>query len=151
MKKNIFPPTSQRVFLKTDPLTNSQIRNQTLKSLNIFKNCDAAQISDRIRILSGEWDTERFLGVNASLLILVTSYLGIKLSRAWFLVTGTVAVFMLWHDLIGWCPPLALIRRWGIRTAEEISSEKTALKMMRGDFKGDNVTPEDALAMAEKQ
>lgn len=151
MKRNIFPPTSQRVFLKTDPLTNSQIRNQTLKNLNIFKKCEGAEISDRIRILSQEWDTERVLGVNASMLILVTSYLGIKLSRVWFLMTGTVAVFMLWHDLVGWCPPLPLIRKWGVRTAEEIHSERTALKIMRGDFQGENISPEDALTMAEKQ
>lgn len=151
MKKNIFPPTSQRVFLKTDPLTNAEIRNQTIRNLNIFKNTDATQISDRIRVLNQEWDTERFLGVNASLFILLSSYLGIKLSRIWFLLTGATAVFMLWHDLLGWCPVLSIIRSWGIRTAEEIYSEKTALKVMRGDFNTENITVADALNMAEKQ
>ncbi len=151
MKKNIFPPTSQRVFLRTDPLTNAEIRNQTIRNLNIFKNCNETEVSERIRILNQEWDTERVLEVNASLLILLSSYLGIKLSRIWFLLTGTVAVFMLWHAFWGWCPPLPIVRKWGVRTAEEIYSEKTTLKMMRGDFATEHSSVVDALNMAEKQ
>lgn len=150
-KNNIFPPTSQRVFLKTDPLTNAEIRNQTIRNLNIFKNCDETQIGERIQRLSQEWDTERVLEVNASLLILLSSYMGIKMSRAWFLLTGTVASFMLWHAFIGWCPPLPFIRKWGVRTADEIGAEKVALKIMRGDFKEEHTSVEDALNKAEKQ
>lgn len=150
-KNNIFPPTSQRVFLKTDPLTNADIRNQTIRNLNIFKNCEENEITERIRRLNQEWDTERVLEVNASLLILLSSYMGIKMSRFWFLMTGTVAALMLSHAFYGWCPPLPIIRKWGVRTSEEISAEKTALKIMRGDFKEDYTSVEDALAKAEKQ
>lgn len=149
--KNILPPTSQRVFLRTDPLTNAEIRNNTIRNLNIFKNCDEAEISDRIRMLNLEWDIERILEVNASLLIIISSYLGIKMSRLWFLITGAVAIFMLQHAIWGWCPPLPFIRKWGVRTAEEIDAEKTALKAMRGDFDGDHSSAENALNMAEKQ
>ena len=149
--KNVLPPTSQRVFMRTDPSTNAEIRNQTLRNLNIFKNCSETEISDRIRMLNLEWDTERVLEVNASLMVMISSYLGIKMSRIWFLVTGAVAVFMLQHAIWGWCPPLPFIRKWGIRTAEEIDAEKMALKTMRGDFNGDHTTAENALNMAEKQ
>lgn len=149
-KKNILPPTSKRVFLRTDPSINEEIRNQTIRDLNMLKKCDANEISDRIRSLELEWDTERVLGVSASLLILLSSYLGVKTSRIWFLLTGTVAVFMLWHSVLGWCPPLPMIRKWGVRTAEEISAEKTALKIMRGDFSGDAPSASDALNIAEK-
>ncbi len=39
------------------------------------------------------------------------------------------------HDALqGWCPPLPLLRRLGLRTAEEISQERNALKALRGDF-----------------
>jgi hypothetical protein len=34
----------------------------------------------------------------------------------------------------GWCPPLPIIRKLGIRTPEEISNEKVAIKYLRGDF-----------------
>lgn len=150
-RKNILPPTAQRVFLRTDPNINADIRNQTLKSLNVFKKCDASEITDRLQILSQEWDTERVLEVNASMLILLSSYLGIKSSRFWFILTGTVAVFMLQHALQGWCPPLPFIRKWGVRTMEEINAEKTALKVMRGDFAGECPNAEDALSKAEQQ
>ncbi len=150
-RKNLFPPTSKRVFLRTDPKINAEIRNQTIRSLNIFKNADETDFTDRITVLGQEWDTERVLEVNASMLILLSSYLGIKMSRFWFLLTGSVAGFMLWHALQGWCPPLPFIRKWGVRTSDEINAEKTALKAMRGDFKGENPNAEDALSMAEKQ
>jgi hypothetical protein len=150
-KSNILPPTAQKVFLRTDPAINAEIKNQTIRNLNIFKNCNEADISERIRKLDLEWDTERLLEVNASLLMLVSSYLGVKTSRIWFLLTGAVGVFMLQHALQGWCPPLPLIRKWGVRTADEINSEKTALKAMRGDFNGEFATVADALVAAEKQ
>jgi len=150
-RKNILPPTSQKVCLRTDPKINADIRNQTLKSLNIFKKCSEPEITERIGQLSQEWDTERMMEVNASLLILLSSYLGIKTSRIWFLITGTVSVFMLQHALTGWCPSLSWIRKWGVRTADEIYTERTALKIMRNDFAGENPNAEDALVKAEKQ
>lgn len=150
-KNNIFPPTAQRVFMRTDPLINAEIRNQTLRNLNIFKNGNEMDISDRIKKLNEEWDTERVLEVNASLLILLSSYLGIRTSRIWFLLTGTVAVFMLQHAFFGWCPPLPIVRKWGVRTEDEIHGEKTALKFMRGDFKEESTSVEDALTKAEMQ
>lgn len=150
-KNNIFPPTAQRVFMRTDPLINAEIRNQTLRNLNIFKNGNETDISDRIKKLNEEWDTERVLEVNASLLILLSSYLGIRTSRIWFLLTATVAVFMLQHAFFGWCPPLPIVRKWGVRTEDEIHGEKTALKFMRGDFKEESTSAENALTKAEMQ
>jgi len=150
-KKNIFPPTSQRVLLRSDPQANAEIRSQTIKNLNIFKNCDSVEMADRIQILNQEWDTERLLEVNASLLIVLSSYLGVRTSRIWFLLTGTVSVFMLWHAFLGWCPLLPVIRKLGVRTEAEIGAEKTALKYMRGDFKDQFTNVEDALAKAELQ
>lgn len=35
------------------------------------------------------------------------------------------------HSLQGWCPPLPIIRRMGIRTAEEITKEKDALRKLK--------------------
>lgn len=150
-RKCILPPTCQKVVMKTDPKINEDIRNQTLSSLNIFKNCNEQEITQRISQLNQEWDTERVLEVNASLLLILSSYMGVRMSRAWFLVTGAVAGFMIQHALQGWCPILPLVRKWGVRTADEIYAEKTALKIIRGDFNGDSPNAEDALAKAEKQ
>ena len=59
--KNLFPPTLQRVFLRTDPNVNKKSRNTPL--LNIYKTCDPQDITDRIRKLDQEWDTERTLSI----------------------------------------------------------------------------------------
>ena len=42
--------------------------------------------------------------------------------------------FLLQHALQGWCPPLPLFRRLGVRTAREIARERYALQALRGDF-----------------
>lgn len=148
---NMFPPTAKRVSMRTDPKMNAEIRNQTIKNLNIFKNCGEAEITERIGRLDQEWDTERVMAVDAALLIFLSSYLGIKMSRIWFLLTGATAVFMLQHAFCGWCPMLPLLRKWGVRTADEIQNEKTALKLMRGDYSAGFTTAEEALTLAEKQ
>lgn len=38
------------------------------------------------------------------------------------------------HAFQGWCPPVNLFRRLGVRTQREIDEERYALKLMLGDF-----------------
>lgn len=116
-----------------------------------MKSCNEAEITERIRNLNSEWDTERTLEVMAALFILLSSYLGARTSRFWFLVTGTTGLFVLMHALQGWCPPLPVIRKWGIRTEDEINAEKMALKLLRGDFMEEGSTVADLLNAVEKQ
>lgn len=149
--RRILPPTTQRVFLRTDPLFNADIRSQTIRNLRLYKNCEMDEITERIRGLNLEWDTERVLEVNAAIFIILGSYLGIKTSRCWFFLTGMVGVFLLQHALQGWCPALPFIRKWGIRTEGEISDEKMALKVIRKDFTKEFTTMEGLLDTVEKQ
>ncbi len=137
--------------MKTNPTMNADIRNQTLRNLNIFKNCNEAELTERIKKLGEEWDTERVLGVNSALLLFISTYLGVRTGRIWFLVTGALGAFLLTHALFGWCPFLPLIRKWGVRTEQEIMAEKIALKAMRGDFMENASGTADYLNMAEKQ
>ena len=44
------------------------------------------------------------------------------------------AGFLLQHAVQGWCRPVPIFRRLGIRTASEIDAERYALRMIRGDF-----------------
>lgn len=148
---NVFPPTSQKVFLSTDPVANAEIKKQTIKNLNIYKNCSAEELTDRIRQLGQEWDTERVLEVNASVLLILISLFSVRILRLGFLLTGAIGIFMLQHALYGWCPPLPFARKWGIRTAEEIAGERTVLKVMRGDFSEGELSVEELLQMAERQ
>lgn len=149
--RQLLPPTAQRVFLRTDPLCNAEIRNQTIRNLRFYKNCDKDEITERIRALNLEWDTERVLEVNAALLTILSSYLGIKTSKFWIFLTGVVGIFLLQHALHGWCPPLPFIRKWGVRTESEINDEKTALKVLRRDFAKEFTTVEELLENVEKK
>jgi hypothetical protein len=91
-------------------------------------------ISERIRELEREWDIERWLETNASSLALIGLLLGLTRSRKYLLLSGTVLSFLLMHAVQGWCPPVPLLRKIGIRTRSEIDREKFALKVLRGDF-----------------
>lgn len=90
--------------------------------------------------------------VKAAMLIIMTTYLGMKHCKAWFFLSSVISMFLLSHALQGWCPPVPLLRKLGVRTSEEIYNEKTALKMLRGDFDINNKNEaEEILKAAEKQ
>lgn len=150
MIKDIFPPTSERVALNSSDVANASIRAETLMCLNIFKNCNENMLTEKIRRLSREWDIERVLETNAAALILLSSIKGFKKSKC-FLVTGAVSFFLLQHALQGWCPPLPILRKLGVRTSEEIYNEKTVLKILRGDFTQPSDNVEELLMNAERQ
>ena len=91
-------------------------------------------ISKRIHQLEREWDIERWIETNASSLALTGLVLGLTKSRKYLVLTGTVLSFLLMHAIQGWCPPVPLLRKMGVRTRSEIDREKFALKVLRGDF-----------------
>jgi hypothetical protein len=105
-----------------------------LNRLRQYENADRTAISARIHELEQEWDIERVLEANAASIALIGLTLGATANRRWFVLPAVVAGFLLQHALQGWCPPLPVFRRLGVRTAREIHEEIVALKVMRGDF-----------------
>ena len=95
-----------------------------------------AEISARIDALDREWDIERYLEVIAPSFALSGVTLGTLGSRKWLLLPAVVLGFLVQHAIQGWCPPLAVLRRMGVRTRREIEEERYALKALRGDFSG---------------
>lgn len=91
-------------------------------------------ITARVQELESESDIERVLAANASTLALLGVLGGLFINRRFFLVPLVVLSFLLQHAIQGWCPPLPLFRRLGIRTRQEIDAERYALKALRGDF-----------------
>lgn len=151
MKKNLLPPTTKRVSLHTCNQVNQAIRDKTLCCINTYKDSEDVILSQKIEKLNYEWDTERFLEADAGSLVLLSSIKGYKKKKCcWFLLTGTVGFFLLQHALQGWCPSIPVIRRFGVRTAEEINQEKTVFKMLRGDFLQKSNEADAMLTMAEK-
>jgi hypothetical protein len=90
-------------------------------------------VGNRLDELDLEWDIERLLETNAAAFSLLGLTLG-SVHRRWLLLPGLAAGFLLQHAVQGWCPPVPLFRRLGIRTAREINHERFALKALRGDF-----------------
>lgn len=57
------------------------------------------------------------------------------MDRRFALIPLVVGSFLLQHAVQGWCPPLPVFRRMGVRTQTEIDEERAALKALRGDFR----------------
>jgi hypothetical protein len=136
MQKYILPATSERVRMHTKENINCEISNSTNENINFYMNRGKDQISSRIERLDHEWDIERVLETNAAIATFSTILLGLRTKeKKWFILSGFISVFLLQHALQGWCPPLPIFRRIGIRTSTEIDEEKFYLKYFRGDLK----------------
>ena len=146
-EKGKLPPTAHRVAWNTSGKTNAEIRRKAMR--HVEKAIAEGDLDGAIRRLDREWDTERVLETNAACLLLLSLGLGVTRDRRWLWLTGGVAAFLLQHALQGWCPPLPLIRTLGVRTAEEISAERIALKSLRGDFTNLVQDPECVIRTAE--
>ncbi|GAA4442679.1 hypothetical protein GCM10023188_42660 [Pontibacter saemangeumensis] len=126
-----------RVRRSSTDEANQEVDQQTLKSIRHYEDADPETIAHRLRELDREWDIERVLEVNASTLALSGLVLGVLKDKRWFLLPGVVTTFLLQHGLQGWCPPLPVLRKFGIRTRREVDEERYALKALRGDFDKD--------------
>ncbi|MCI1960161.1 MAG: DUF2892 domain-containing protein [Clostridia bacterium] len=152
MIKKIFPPTTKKEAFYTCSKFNKKIRDDTINCINKYKDCDELTISEKLNNLNYEWDTERVLETNAATVVFLSSVLGLcKRRYCCFLLTGIIGICLLNHALFGWCPPLPIIRKMGVRTAEEINNEKTVFKLIRGDFSQDTKNAAKLLNIAEKQ
>lgn len=95
-----------------------------------------AALARRLEQLDAEWDMERVLETNASALALGGLLLGMFVNRKFLVIPCLVLPFLLQHATQGWCPPVPMFRRRGVRTRKEIDTEKFAVKALRGDFAG---------------
>jgi len=130
---NFIPPSAQRVPKHTHHRVQERIRRTTVE--NIARSLSSPQsVDDRLAELDREWDVERTLELNASLLALSGVLLGKMVDRRWLYLSIGVTVFLAQHALQGWCPPLPVLRRLGFRTRKEIEQERNVLKTIRGDF-----------------
>jgi hypothetical protein len=127
------PATTGRVRRSTSEAVNRRIQDQIERDVAFYAE-HPERIARRLDDLDREWDTERTLEANAATIALGGTVLGILGDRRFLALPALVTGFLLQHALQGWCPPLPVIRRLGVRTAEEINRERTALKALRGDF-----------------
>lgn len=129
----MIPKTTSRVAHNTAEHVNERIRRQTEGNIARAAIAGPEAINRRLEELDREWDIERTLEANASGVALVGLGLGAFVDRRWFILPAVVAGFLLQHAIQGWCPPVPLFRRLGVRTQTEIEDERHALKALRGD------------------
>lgn len=123
-----FPtPSIDRVTGATHPEVNAHIEQAMRSRVRRIRREGALAIERRLAELDREWDIERCLETGASSLVLLGTWLGLTHNRRWFALPLGVAGFLLQHALQGWCPPLPVFRRLGVRTADEINRERALL------------------------
>jgi hypothetical protein len=144
---SFLPATATRVESSTCPTVNEAIYEAMVERVGRIAVEGTAAIDQRLWELDHEWDTERALETGAASISLTTLALAATVDRRWAGVTAAVAGFLLLHALQGWCPPLLLIRRLGVRTEHEINVERLALRLLRNDFR-DNRTANAAVSIA---
>ena len=124
----MIPGTAERVPLSTAQDVNDQIREQTNANIRHYTQAPGETIQRRLEQLDQEWDVERTLEANAATVVLVGMGLGAFVNRRFFAIPALVGGFLLQHAVQGWCPPLPILRRRGVRTVWEIERERSALK-----------------------
>jgi hypothetical protein len=125
-----------RVRANTAPEINQSIDKKIEENVRYYSGQPREKLARRIRELDEEWDIERLLEAMASSLSLTGIMLGATIDRRWFLLPTVILPLLLLHAIQGWCPPVLLLRRLGVRTREEIDRERYALKALAGDFAG---------------
>lgn len=132
----MLPSTTCRVAVNTDERVNQKIRCQTKAMVACCTAGGPEAIDRRLEELDREWDIERCLESMAPSITLFG--LGMSLiseKKKWLTLPLLVQSFFLQHALQGWCPPLPVLRRLGVRTSSEIDEERNALKALRGDYR----------------
>jgi hypothetical protein len=125
---------ADRVRANSAEEINRQIDRAIDRRVQQYESRSPAEITRRIDKLDREWDMERLLETNASALAFTGLVLGVAHNKKWLVLPGIVLPFLFQHAVQGWCPPVPIFRRLGVRTRQEIDREKYALKVLRGDF-----------------
>jgi hypothetical protein len=128
----IVPETEARVEWNTVEEIDRRIRRE-LEARVCYYAQRPQEIDGRLEELDQEWDLERLLQTNVGIFSLAGLALGVMRGR-WYLLSAVAATFLIQQAVEGWCPPVPVFRRLGIRTTGEIDHERYALKALRGDF-----------------
>lgn len=129
----MLPSTVDRVPLQTADEINQQIQQQTKANAALAIAGGRGAIEQRLEALDREWDIERLLETNAGTAVVVGCVLGVTVDKRWFALPAIVGAFLVQHALQGWCPPLPVFRRLGVRTAAEIEAERKLLRDALGE------------------
>lgn len=126
----MLPATAERVQTHTSDHVQRCIERRAEERVARYRSASPARIRERLRALDREWDVERTLQTNFAVVSLAGLTLGKLVDRRWYLLPAVASGFMLQHALQGWCPPLPVMRRLGVRTIKEIHEERRRLEQL---------------------
>jgi hypothetical protein len=135
MNNVMHAPVHDRVRASTRPLVNERLDTEAqLRLRDAAASASSDELAKRITQLDYEWDFDRTLETEASVMGLLGLTLGAAVDRRLLVVPACVAAMLLLHATHGWYPLLPVFRRIGVRTRDEIDRERYGLKALRGDF-----------------
>lgn len=102
----------------------------------------------RLRQLDREWDQERALQFGAAAVGFLGAVLGLTVNSAFALLPAFAFATLAQYLIQGWCPPLVMLARLGLRSSSEIDRERYAVAASVGDAQEPRL-PEAAAAGAD--
>ena len=126
-----------KVRKNTADKINQKIDQCTKKNIERFSNGTREVIQNRIKKLNEELDIEQALKLTSGANVLIGIGLGLTVNKRWLLLSVISSAFLIQHSLQGWCPPLPVLRKRGVRTREEINEEIDALKERLSTYSSD--------------
>jgi hypothetical protein len=137
MNGALHAPATDRVRANTWVPVNDRLdREAQLRMREAAASASTDELTRRTTQLEYEWDFDRTIETEASLMGLLGLTLGIVVDKRLLVLPAFVSAMLLLHATHGWYPLLPLFRRMGIRTQDEIDRERYGLKALRGDFTG---------------
>lgn len=127
------PPQDDPSRVSSSEHVNARIDRETRGALTEIGD-DPGAIRARLAELDREWHLDRALIASFAVLGSLTAWGAMRSLRregrlgAVGALFWTQLGFLLYHSIRGWCPPVAVLRRFGYRTAREISAERVTLE-----------------------
>ena len=123
VRANTWLPVNERLD------TEAQLRMRAAAA-----SASADELTRRITQLDHEWDFDRTVETEASLMGLLGLVLSVAVDKRFLVLPAFVSTMLVLHATHGWYPLLPLFRRIGVRTRDEIDRERYGVKALRGDF-----------------
>ena len=122
-----------RVRMMSAEQANRAIDQATEDSIARVTAGGRSEIERRLVELQREWNVDRALVLNFSVLVLA-QLIAAKRTRRWLWGPLIQTSFLIMHTTIGWCPPVLWVRPMGFRTRYEIQAEREALLRHLGEL-----------------
>jgi len=105
---------------------NQKLDLKTERLIRGVESMGPQAIQTRLQELDKEWDIDRMLMLNFSVLVFA-QLLAARKNKKWLWGPLIQTPFLFMHSTLGWCPPSLWFRPMGFRTRKEIQAEREVL------------------------